>query len=80
MVRTDTNASKSKSPLAITAFLSPQKALHLQYKWIIDHVIAEIASDMLKLEEKLTRIELNRVVFNYLKNKIDLLLLHNSNN
>lgn len=80
MARTETNASKSKSPLVIAGFLSARRALHLQQKWIIDHVIAEIASDMVKLDEKLTRIELNSAVSKYFKKKVDLLHLHNSNN
>ena len=42
----------------------------MQQKWISDHVIADIANDMVKLDIKITTVELNRAVSRYFKIKL----------
>ena len=78
MARTIPTTSTSNSQLVIASFLTVRKALHMHQKWISDHVIAEIASDMVK--STITTNNLNRAVANYFRSKADLLHLHTSNN
>ena len=42
----------------------------------MDHVLADIISSLLKLDEKITKQQLNRAISNYYKNKIDMQTLH----
>ena len=76
-----TSNSRSKPHLVIAVFFAARKMSHLQQKWIIDVAIVELANDILKLDDnnKLSKIEFNRAVAQYFKNKANLLLLHNSN-
>ena len=80
MARIVPSNSQPNSHLAVTSFLAIRNSQHMQQKWISDHVIADIASDMVKLDIKITTVELNRAVSRYFKNKADLMHLHHSNN
>ena len=62
MARVVQSSSKSKTQLIIAGFLSVKNTLNIQQKWIRDHVIAEIASDMIKKDDKLTTTELNNAL------------------
>ena len=81
MARTEQSSSHSKPQILIGGFFAAQKMSHLQQKWISDVALIEVVNDILKLDDnnKLTKIEFNRAVGNYFKDKADLLLLHNSN-
>ena len=81
MARMEQSNSHSKPHIIIGGFFAARKMSHLQQKWIIDAAIIELVNEILKLDDnnKLTKIEVNRAVAQYFKNKADLLLLHNSN-
>ena len=76
MARVVQSSSKSKTQLIIAGFLSVKNTLNIQQKWISDHVIAEIAGDIIKIDDKLTTTELNNAVGRYYKDKCDILSLH----
>ena len=42
-------------------------------------MIAEIASEMININDKITKIDLNRAMSTYFKAKKDILLIHNTN-
>jgi len=79
MARTNIKASASKSQLAIATFLAVRQNSDLEGKWILDQVIVDVINESQNIDNKISKVELNRAVSNYYKNKADILLLHTSN-
>jgi len=79
MARTNIKASASKSQLAIATILAVRQNSDLQGKWILDQVIVDVINESQNIDNKISKVELNRAVSNYYKNKADILLLHTSN-
>ena len=79
MARPDLKASLPKSQVAVAGFFAVQKVPYMQQKWIADDVIAEIASEMININNKISKIDLNRAVSTFFKIKLDILLLDNTN-
>ena len=62
MAQTKPTSSPSKVQMAINGFLNAHKLPHLQQKWIMDHVMVHIINNLLKLDDKITKLQLNRAV------------------
>ena len=74
MARIDTESCGNKFLLCKTGFMSFQKQLNLQQKWLSDNLIVDIINDMMNTE--LTKQEFNRAITYHYRNKCDILLLH----